>query len=112
MAKEKQTPYTSPRNTRQTRSNSIQDIGTYVRKKFHTCWREGRVTHYNTIDGLYKILYEDGETNEYTAPEMCKHYKKLQQYSSAKKYDKALRATQHDKLLPIPMRKIATVSPH
>ena len=69
------------------RSNSIKDIGTIVRKKFPDKWREGKVTSHNSVNQVYTILYNDGETDEYDSNKMRKYYKTHQHYS-AKKHDK------------------------
>jgi hypothetical protein len=81
-------PYVSPRNTQKTRSNTIHDIGTIIRKQFPDGTRqEGEVTHYNSINGLYTIKYQNGETNELNVIEMRRYYK---QYSKDKTHKKAL----------------------
>ena len=90
MAKQ---PYTSPRNIQKTRSNTIHDIGTIIRKRFPNGTRlEGIVTHYNSINGLYSIKYDNGETDEFDAVEMSRYYK---QYAKDKPHKKALFSNQN-----------------
>jgi hypothetical protein len=85
-------PYISPRNTRKTRSNTIHDIGTIICKHFPDGTRqEGKVTYYNSINGLYTIKYNNGETDEFGATKMRRYYK---QYAKDKPHKKTLFSNQ------------------
>ena len=53
-----------------TRQNHVCNNGTIIRKKFNNNkWYEGMITGYDNKKKYYKVLYNDGDTEEYTRDE-------------------------------------------
>ena len=64
-------PSTRPQTQSQTRIMSLYKIGTRVKKKFNdNQWYEGKITGYDSKEGFYKVLYNNGDSEEYTHTEI------------------------------------------
>ena len=71
------------------KTNGIYNICTIVQKPFHGNIFEGQVTSYVAEENYYKILYEDGDVEEYDDEDMENYFygkkKKKQQKTNNKK---------------------------
>ena len=65
MAEEKKQKLLSNRMSR-----SKYVVGTTVRKKFGKKWFVGSVVDYSPVDGHYKIIYEDGDQEQFDDVDM------------------------------------------
>ena len=59
--------------------------GTIIRRKFSSGYHEGEITKYDPIEQYYKVLYQDGDSEEMTYAEVQQYRKRTQQYSRHEK---------------------------
>jgi hypothetical protein len=64
-----------------TRTEHVYHNGTIVKKRFKEGNFEGEVQHYDPVTKYYKIIYEDGDSEEMTYGEVKEHYKPSQTYN-------------------------------
>ena len=53
--------------------NCNYELGTVIRKKFERKFYVGKVVDYNVKEGRYKILYDDGDKEEFDEEDMLNY---------------------------------------